>query len=238
MSGYAVTAQYYDPFAVATHGAVDGRIAAALGWFDTGAGPIVDIGAGTGLSTLLIASILPDAEIVAIEPDASMRAALMTRIWACPDLRGRVTIMPFHILEAPLPDTISGAVLSASLVHLGPPERERLWPLLGERLTRNGRIIVEVQCPQAEDLAEFSMPSVEVGRMTYSASAAAQRIGSDRQRWRMTYRAYLGSDEVARETATYDCWTISADRILEEAACAGLAGRAVDDLVVLGPGDS
>ncbi|OWK28001.1 class I SAM-dependent methyltransferase [Sphingomonas mucosissima] len=233
MRGYAVTAQYYDPLASGAHAETDRRIAAALAGLDVTAGPIVDVGAGTGLTTSLIAAALPEAEIWAVEPDPAMRPALMARVWGNTDLRTRVTILPFGILETPLPDRIAGAVLSASLVHLGLPERTRLWSLLAERLATGGRIIVEVQCPQAEDITETAMGDVQVGRMTYRGSVAAQRIGSDQQRWRMTYRAILDDREVACDVTTYDCWAISADAILEEATAAGLIGHVADELVIL-----
>ncbi len=91
---------------------------------NTHGGPILDIGAGTRLTT-----------------------ALMTRVWDDPGLRRRVTILPFSALDASMLSVIAGAVLSASLVHFLPHERQRLWPLLVERLAPDGRIVVEVQCP-------------------------------------------------------------------------------------------
>lgn len=233
MSAYAVTAQYYDPFASDAHELVRQRIAAALRALEGVDGPVVDVGAGTGLTSALIAATLPNTEIMAVEPDPAMRPALMTRVWNDSDLRRRVTILPFGILEAPLPDGIAGAVFSASLVHLGPEERSRLWPLLAERLAEGGRIIIEVQCPVAVDMAETEMGCGAVGRMLYSATASAERIAPDRQRWRMTYRASMGGLAVSEDVVSYDCWTISADQILEEAAAAGLAGYASDDLVIV-----
>jgi FkbM family methyltransferase len=233
MQGYGITAQYYDPLASGLHAETDRRIAGALAGLDVAAGPVVDVGAGTGLTTALIAAALPQAEVWAVEPDPAMRPALMTRVWSDPELRKRVTILPFAILDTPLPSRIAGAVFSASLVHLGPSDRARLWPLLAERLPIGGRIIVEVQCPQAEDLAEAAMGDVQVGRMIYRGRVSAGRIGPDRQRWRMTYRAVLDDREVAVDVTTYDCWAISADQVLEEASFAGLIGRVDDELVIL-----
>lgn len=191
MSGYGVKARYYDPMPSAAHAHVDERIAQALAGLDAASGPVVDVGAGAGLTTALIADTLPVVEVLALEPDPAMLPALMTRVWANPDLRKHVTILPSGILEAPLPDRIAGDVLSASLVHLGPSDRARLWPLLAGRLAPRGRIVVEVQCSSAEDIAEAEMGSSQVGRVTYWGSAQASPIGPDRQRWRMTYRADL-----------------------------------------------
>ena len=233
MTGYSVSAQYYDPLMSATHADVYRRIAAALMNMDVTAGPVVDIGAGTGLSTALIASTLPAAEILAVEPDAAMRPALMARAWADAGLRVRVSILPFDIFSAPLPERIAGAVLSASLVHFAPPERARLWPLLAGRLAPEGRIIVEVQFPESEDVPETDMAQAQLGRVVYRASATAERIAADRQNWTMKYRALLDGREIACETTRYECWTISADRVLAEARAAGLSGRITEDIVVL-----
>lgn len=233
MQDYGVTAQYYDPLTSSTRGDVDREISEALAGLNVNAGPVLDIGAGTGLSTVLIASVLPDAEIFAIEPDPAMRSALMARIWSDPGLRSRVSILPFDGLSAPLPQQISGAVLSASLVHFSPEERSRLWPLLAERLMPSGRIIVEVQCPVAIDLPENDLPEVKVGRVVYRTRTRAERLSSDRQRWTMTYCALLDEIEIACDVTRYDCWTLSAEEVLAEAALVSLKGRASQDLVVL-----
>ena len=233
MKGYGVTAQYYDPLMSAAHAEVDRQIAAALKGLDVSAGPVVDIGAGTGLSTALIASTLPTAEILAVEPDPAMRSSLMTRIWTDTDLRARVSILPIEVLSAPLSERISGAALSASLVHLSSRDRSKLWRSLARRLAPGGRVIVEVQCPEAVDIPETNMKPVQVGRIVYGGSAAAKRIASDRQRWKVKYHAALDGREIKRDTAVYECWTISAEQILFEANAAGLTGRAYENLVIL-----
>ncbi|MEO1367482.1 MAG: class I SAM-dependent methyltransferase, partial [Acidobacteriota bacterium] len=124
---YAITAQFYDAVAADQRAAVDAEIATALRGLDVRSGPVVDVGAGTGLSTRLIARALPEAEVLAVEPDPAMRAALMTRIWSDPDLRARVSIVPSDLSSAPLPAVIAGCVASASLVHFDPPRRRALW---------------------------------------------------------------------------------------------------------------
>ena len=103
MSGYSVTASFYDAVAAEAHAGIDTEIAAALQGMSTDAGPIVDIGAGTGLTTALIAAALPQSTILAVEPDPAMRAGLMTRIWSNPDLRRRVSILPMGTLRLTRP---------------------------------------------------------------------------------------------------------------------------------------
>lgn len=232
-SGYGVTAQYYDPLAETAHAEIDTRIGAALAGLAFKNGPVLDIGAGTGLTTRLIAATLPGAEIWAVEPDAAMRPALTTRVWSDATLRDRVTILPMGVLEAPLPKTISGAVLSASLVHFSPADRVRLWAELGERLAPKGRVIVEVQCPEAIDIPSTLMARARIGRIEYEGWAAAKRLDHDRQLWRMTYRACLEGQEITRDIGEYVCWTISADQVVREADAAGLGARIDGPLVIM-----
>lgn len=235
MSGYAVVAQYYDALAAEGHALVDAQIAAALRGLETQHGPVVDIGAGTGLTTRVIADALPDAEILAIEPDASMRCGLMTRLWCDTELRRRVTILPLPALEVALPDVISGVVASASLVHFSAEERQRLWTMLARRLAARGRIIAEIQCPEAVDVPERLMASATVGRVEYQGWAQARAVGPDSQLWRMTYRATTDGVETSRHVTAFVCWTASARQVAAEAVRAGLVAEPVGDLVVMCP---
>lgn len=232
---YAVTAQFYDAVADEAHAIIDAQIRDALGGLDTRPGPVLDIGAGTGLTTRVIAAALPDAEIFAIEPDAGMRSALMTRVWSDDDLRRRVTILPMGILESPLPDVISGAVLSASLVHFAPDTRARLWKTLASRLAPGGRVVVEVQCPISCDMVDTRMSTASVGRMMYEGWASARRIDSDRQRWMMTYRTLMNGIEVRRDQAEYLCWAVSSEAVIAEATEMGFKTTGIESLIVLEP---
>lgn len=233
MSDYSVTAQFYDAIATQQQVSVAREIATALEGLQPAGCPIVDIGAGTGLTTQVIAAALPEAEIIAVEPDAAMRAALMTRVCADPDLRRRVSILPASVLSAPLPPVLSAAVAGASLVHFDAHQRAQLWALLGARLAPTGRAVLEIQCPAAQDLAEARIASSDVGQVTYEAWAGAQRLDDHRQRWRITYVARLHGAELDRQSTDYICWTLSAAQLLAEARGAGLVGEATGQLVVL-----
>ncbi|MFC4257241.1 methyltransferase domain-containing protein [Altererythrobacter xixiisoli] len=233
MDGYAVTGQFHDPLAAQAHAEVDARIAQAIAPLGPLGGPVLDIGAGTGLTTALIARTLTEAEIFAIEPDATMRAALMTRIWHDPDLRRRVSILPMDALSAPLPDRIAGAVLSASLVHFSPAERAQLWAALAGRLVPGGRIVAELQAQQAIDIPPAAMATAQVGRITYSGTAAAQALPGNRQRWTMTYRSEYAGRVMREEQASYVCWCVDQDSISREARAAGLQSAPCGELMIL-----
>lgn len=233
MPDYAVTAQFYDALAGVQHAPVDAQIAAALQGLSTSDGPVLDIGAGTGLTTAVIARALPDAAILAVEPDPAMRPALMTRVCSDHDLKRRVSILPMSILQAPLPATIAGAVLSASLVHFSPDQRAALWPLLAARLAPGARVIAEIQCPDAVDIPETCMATARIGCLDYEGRAQALRMDEQRQRWRMIYRTTLEGICIDRQSAEYICWTVSAARVVAEAALARLQATIIGDLVVM-----
>ncbi len=233
MCSYAVTAQFYDAMASEQHRAVDAQIAEVLEGLRKTDHPVVDIGAGTGLTTRVIAGALPEAEILAVEPDPAMRSALMARVWSDTDLRRRVSILPMSVLDAPLPPVISAAVASATIVHFSPREREQLLEMLSARLSRAGCAVVEIQCPAADDVPELCVGTAQVGRVTYQGWASAQRIDDSRQRWRVRYRAELDGVEIDRQCAEYVCWAASAETVLSEAQAAGLSGYSSENMVVL-----
>lgn len=233
MNAYDITSQYYDAMVNDQLAAVHARIAAAMQGVGCAPGPIIDIGAGTGLTTLALAKALPAAEILAIEPHAGMRAALMTRVCADPDLRRRVTILPMGIFEAPLPEKISGAVAGAALVHFDARERVRLWQLLSSRLAPLGRVVTGIQCPEAVDLPETRMAPSRIGRIEYEGYAQAMAIPPARQRWRMTYRVLLDGTEIERRVAEFMCHAASAEQVAQEARHAGFDAENQQDVVIL-----
>ncbi len=233
MSAYAVTALFYDAIAGDQRAAVDQKLASALQGLDLTAHPVVDIGAGTGLTTAAIAAAYRQIKIVAVEPDPAMRPALMTRVWSSSDLRQRVSILPMSVLLAPLPPLISAAVASASLVHFDPAQRQRLWTLLDERLAPGGRAVIEIQCPVAEDIAETCIGIAQVGDVSYETRASAERVNEQQQRWRISYVSRLRGDVLERLQTDYLCWVLSCEDLLAEVSETGLTGSSDGNLVVL-----
>jgi 16S rRNA A1518/A1519 N6-dimethyltransferase RsmA/KsgA/DIM1 with predicted DNA glycosylase/AP lyase activity len=62
---------------------------------------ILEVGAGTGLITTLLADCTP-AEIFAAEPAAGMRAVLLSRLSSRPQLLARVTVLACDALRGEL----------------------------------------------------------------------------------------------------------------------------------------
>ncbi|MGH3446762.1 MAG: methyltransferase domain-containing protein, partial [Nocardioidaceae bacterium] len=62
-------------------------------------GPVLDIGAGTGLGTVALATALPDREVWAVEPDPTSRAVLHARV-ADAGLMEQVTVFASDLESA------------------------------------------------------------------------------------------------------------------------------------------
>ncbi|WP_117198761.1 trans-aconitate 2-methyltransferase [Nocardiopsis sp. TNDT3] len=190
---------------------------AALTGLDTAHGPVVDIGAGTGLVTAAIAEILPSARIHSAEPSPNMRAILTSRVFADPDLRRRVTVLPEPAQDLPLPDSISAAVVFGVAGHIPRAERLVLWRRLAERLPRGGPVVVElmgVDTPR-------SIPSVRmcretVGDQTYEWWMSGEPAGPGTMRWRTQWRVFRGGDLVRTVDDEYDWETFGVERLAEE----------------------
>ncbi len=98
-----------------------------------GDGTLLDVGAGTGLGTEVLATAVPDADVFAVEPSPVLRAVLLSRMAARPDLRRRVTVVAADALGADLPARL-GAVLAMNMIgHLDPDGRRTFLRRVAER---------------------------------------------------------------------------------------------------------
>ncbi|XKK38859.1 class I SAM-dependent methyltransferase [Nocardiopsis sp. ARC36] len=116
---------------------------ACLSGIDPRTGPLVDVGAGSGLVTRQVAAAYPDCRVIAAEPAAGMRALLTGRVGDDPGLAQRVTVLPHaaeRLLEpGVLPDRLCGVVICGVLGHLDPDLRRDLLRGLAERLAPGAR---------------------------------------------------------------------------------------------------
>jgi thiazolinyl imide reductase len=196
---YTPSAEFFDLLAgVHTTTSSGPAVARALAGIDTADGPIVDIGAGTGLVTEAVARALPDAEILACEPATGMRAVLTSRVFGDPDLRRRVTVTDGSAPDLELPDRISAAVLCGVLGHLDTEQRGRLWERLRERLRPGGRVVVElmgIEDPVA--LPATRMATAYSGRHRYEwwLSGVPDPDDPATMRLHSTYRVFDAAEE-------------------------------------------
>lgn len=220
---YAVAAEYYDIWSADYWSQVGPHLATALSDVDPSAGPVVELGAGTGLGTLIVADAVPGARIVAIEPSRAMRSSLTTRIMSRQDLHHRVTILPVDLAHTSWPERLGGFVAMAMLGHLAPVERQQLWGDLGDRLAPGAPAIVLLQPPERPQAVPLTcMTRRRLGELDYEGWGTAVPAGLRTLRWTMTYRVLRDGDLLDERRWSSLFQTVSQDDLATEAAAAGL----------------
>ncbi len=227
------TAEFYELLATVHWERTGLELLDLLEGVDGAAGPIVDVGAGTGIGLSYLRVAVPEADLYAIEPSKAMRTALHTRLLLDPALHGRVTVDPRPLAEA-MPPRASAVVLSAVLGHLDDTERAVLWRYAVDQLPVGAPMIVEVLPPHRPVVVEPTLyRSLPVGRFTYEGWQQGEPADELTMRWTMTYRVLDGDTLIAeqRVTSNYRCW--SPDDIRREIEPYGLTMIEHGDAVVI-----
>lgn len=229
----AATAEFYELLATAHWQRTGADLVGWLDGVDPTAGPIIDVGAGTGIGLPYLLAAVPGADVHAIEPSRAMRTALHTRLLLDPTLHGRVTVDPRPLKDA-LPERASAIVLSAVLGHLDEIDRYRLWRFAAERTPTGAPVVVEVLPPYRPiEVAPVRYAVRPVGGFTYEGWQSGEPADARTMRWTMTYRVLDGEALVSEHTvrSTYRCW--SPDDVREEVEPFGLTATEHGDAVIV-----
>ena len=189
---YDRQAEFFD-LAASSHVASDSAVAVgqALHGIDPARGPVVEIGAGTGLLTAAIANAT-GAPVWAVEPSAAMRAVLMSRVAGDPELRQSVSVFAGDAATTPLPEHASAVVLCGVLGHLSVDDAAQLWERLRACTGRDVPVVVELM-----SLTEpRTIPELEL---------ATARIGAFDYRWR--WSATPDEPSQVRMESTWEVWS-------------------------------
>ncbi|MFD8535283.1 Gfo/Idh/MocA family oxidoreductase [Streptomyces rubrogriseus] len=227
-SPYTPSAEFFDLVA-AEHTATASApaVAALLADADLSGGPVVDIGAGTGLVTEAVARARPDAEILACEPAVGMRAVLTSRVFSDPDLRSRVTVTADAAPDLELPDRVSAVLLCGVLGHLDADGRARLWRRLNRRLAPGGLVVVELmQFEEPLTLPETRLATTTAGRHRYewSFGGAPDETEDGVMRLHSTWRVYR-DDATEAEREVHDSYRWAPFGLKEVVAESGMTAR-------------
>jgi SAM-dependent methyltransferase len=184
---------------------------------------VIEIGAGTGLITRLIARETP-AEIYAVEPSLGMRSVLVNRLAEDPELLSRVTVLPCGALEVEVDEPVEAIVMISVLHGFPPAEREELWRVLARQLQPGGLLLFnwrerDTPVPGEVELAA----SYRVGRHTYEIAGQVLEVAGEAVKARHLYRikqhgVVISEDEVISESH----WP-SRERLVAELVKAGFA---------------
>lgn len=202
-------------------------VTAALLGADPAAGPWVDLGAGSGRGTYLLAGLAPEATVVAVEPSAVRRAVLLARVADDRSLSTRVSVVAADAQTVELPDRLGGVLAMNMIGHLAPSERRDLWRRVAHRLAPGAPMVLNVQPPaRAEAVPETDFASVRIGRHRYVGGGRAEPDGPDSVIWHMRYRVCGERGDVEREIAAAYRWHVASPETIEaELAAVGLAAR-------------
>jgi SAM-dependent methyltransferase len=182
---------------------------------------ILEIGAGTGLITTLLADSTP-AEIFALEPSAGMRGVLLSRLTARPELLQRVTVLPGDALSVDLDEPAEAVVMINVMYALEPGYRKRLWPVLAAALAPAGLLVFTWRAggpPAPRPLEQVG--SRQVGRHTYTVWWEILDSDQEACRVRYLYRVTEGEKIISEEEITGHAYRPAWEVIRQELTSAG-----------------
>jgi len=182
---------------------------------------ILEIGAGTGLITTLLADWTP-AEIFALEPSASMRGVLLSRLCSHPELLRRVTVLSGDALSVDLDEPVEAVVMINVMYALEPDYRKRLWPVLSAQLEPAGLLVFTWRDggpPTPRPLQELG--SRQVGRHTYTVLSEILESDEEACSARYLYRVTEGDKVISEEEITGHAYRPAWDVIQRELVSAG-----------------
>ena len=221
--GYAATAGTYDLFNASVRAAQMAALEAVMPQFRPEIGPVLDIGAGSGLNTLLILERVPEAQVLAVEPSPSMRALILAKVAARPEWFARVTIRPEDFFSSTLPACIGGAILLGTLGHFDAGERAAVLAELADRLPVGGVALIDFQPPEQPRRVEpFEFTAATIGDLSYRCIAEAWPVEADVMHWRMTYLTLEGERVLVEDTAEHEYRHPAPMKVAGEAAQVGL----------------
>lgn len=220
---YAATAGAYDLFNLSAREGQVAALAAFARSIRSKHGPVLDVGAGSGLNVAWILEHVPAAQVLALEPSSAMRSLTLAKVAAHPEWFERVTVRPEDFFSATLPARISGAVLLGVLGHFDAMERAAMFAELATRLPAGGVALVDLQAPERPTRVEaYEFTAATVGELTYRGIAEAWPLDIERMRWKMTYLTLEGDRVLVEATAEFDYHHPTEQAVEAEAAEAGL----------------
>jgi precorrin-6B methylase 2 len=204
--GYAGSAEFFD-LAAREHTRRSAPAAvAALARIDPSAGPLLDIGAGTGLVTVAVARAFPDLQVIAAEPSPPMRAILTSRVADDPALRAQVTVVDGDADTVAIPGTLSGVLLCGVLGHLDRDRRVALFRRLATALAPGAPVVVELMGMRtAEPMPDTRLFDTTLGSARYEWWMSGEPVGLDLMRLHTTWRVHQDG-QLRREVRDSYLW--------------------------------
>jgi uncharacterized protein YceH (UPF0502 family) len=233
--GYDVIAEFADLLTGDQWDTVELVLLDALADVEPGAGPLVDVGAGTGLGLGAIRRAAPTLPIVAIEPSPAMRAALHARLHDDTDLRSTTTVVPQRFGAAVLPERASAVVVIGVLGHLDDAERAKLWRYAASSMRPGAPVVVGLVAPaRPASIPSIRTGEVRVGRNVVEGWSSAEPLDDRSIAWTQRFRIADADGHTLREANATVAWRCDgAEAVRAEIAAHGLTLTDHGDVVVV-----
>ncbi|WP_265447256.1 class I SAM-dependent methyltransferase [Flexivirga meconopsidis] len=193
--------------------------------------PLVDIGSGSGLTTITLAERFPDTEIVSVEPEPMSRSLQMLRIAERDDIRGRTTVLPEPILQAWLPEQCGGALLFNVIYFLGGRDRDAFWRRMARVMAPGAPILLSRSYGGVPDkpVERELVQSATMGRMEYQRWFEAHPVSGGRVEVTNTFRVLRDGEQVREVVSTIHPFGLDEDVVLEEVPIGQFGIEELDD---------
>ncbi|MFC8848034.1 MULTISPECIES: class I SAM-dependent methyltransferase [unclassified Micromonospora] len=224
---YSASGEFLDILSRDAWAALREPVTTALEGADPTAGPLVDLGAGSGRGTRMLAELTPAATVLAVEPSLVQRAVLFARLADDSALADRVSLVSEPAETAPLPDAVGGILAMNMIGHLSPDDRRQLWRRLADRMGPEIPLVVNLQPPsRVEVIPDADFAAVRIGAHVYGGGGRAEPDGPDSVTWHMRYGVRDPKGNLVREvTAAYRWHVLDEQTLLAELAAVGLVAQ-------------
>lgn len=199
------------------------------------AGILLDIGAGTGKIATEVAKMVPDKEVIALEPSKYMRIAFMSRLMEYIEVREQITVLPLPAGKYDYEEEICGILCMGVLGHMKMEERQYLLRKLEDKLTPNVPVLIGLLDQRFISMPKGSQISVAYqGRLRYETYITdIKQIADDQWEWSMDYKVFC-KEKLINIVESHMCWTYdSAESVLNELAQAHFRGIRLSDTLLL-----
>lgn len=211
----------------------DADFVSAIPWEAAGfdaSRPLIDIGCGSGLTTVALSERFADSEVIAVEPDWAMRSLLMLRVAERPDVRERTTVLPESIQDCWLPPECGGALLFNVIYFLGEREREGFWQRMAQVLAPGAPVLMSRSYGAGDGLVQRKLSaSAQMGRLTYQRWFEAQPLPDSRVEITNTYVTLRDGEVVREEVTRATPFGLSEDTIVDEIPVGAFGIEEIDE---------
>ncbi len=196
--------------------------------------PLIDIGCGSGLTTVALAERFPNTDILAVEPDPLTRSLLMLRVAERTEMRSRTTVLPESILDVWLPQDCGGALLFNVIYFLGGRARDAFWTRMAQVLVPGAPILMSRSYGGVpnEPVECHLVKSATMGHHEYQRYFEAHPIEDNRVEIINTYVVLRDGEKVRSARTRVTPYSLDEELILSEIPIGKFSIEEIDDKYV------